>query len=238
MDGSIPNAKPGLITAVRQRAREFFHRDLDTLLRNVSGIIHVGANAGQERELYARHNLNVIWIEPIPEVFAKLQRNLRKFPRQRAFQYLVTEKDDEEYQFHIANNSGASSSIFDFKLHTEIWPEVKFERTVPLKSITLATMVEQEQIDLTEHDALIMDTQGSELLVLRGAESILHHFRYVKTEAADFESYSGCCQVADIAEFLLSRGYREFYRRAFASRPEGGNYYDIIYRRPWRPFRR
>ena len=95
---------------------------------------------------------------------------------------------------------------------------MKFERTVHLKSVTLATMVEQEQIDLAQYDGLIMDTQGSELLVLRGAESLLHHFRYIKTEVADFESYSGCCQVADIADFLLSRDYREFYRRAFASR--------------------
>ena len=103
MDKSNP--KPGLITTLSQRARQLFHRDLDTLLRHVSGIIHVGANAGQERELYAQHDLDVIWVEPIPEVFATLHSNLKGFPRQRAFQYLVTDKDDQEYEFHVANNS-------------------------------------------------------------------------------------------------------------------------------------
>jgi hypothetical protein len=42
-------------------------------LRKVRGVIHVGANEGQERDLYAAFGLNVIWIEPIPEVFQVLR---------------------------------------------------------------------------------------------------------------------------------------------------------------------
>jgi hypothetical protein len=34
-------------------------------LRDVTGVIHVGANTGQERFLYRLFGLNVIWIEPI-----------------------------------------------------------------------------------------------------------------------------------------------------------------------------
>ena len=44
----------------------------DDFLRSCSGVIHVGANSGQERELYAQHGLNVVWIEPIPEVYTAL----------------------------------------------------------------------------------------------------------------------------------------------------------------------
>jgi hypothetical protein len=50
--------------------------DLDGFLGDVSGVVHVGANIGQERQLYAAHKLNVLWIEPISEVFKRLESNI------------------------------------------------------------------------------------------------------------------------------------------------------------------
>jgi FkbM family methyltransferase len=81
----------------------------------VSGVVHVGANLGQEREVYAALGLDVVWIEPIPEIFAQLKENVQGFPNQLAIEALVTDIDDKEYVFHIANNDGASSSILAFK---------------------------------------------------------------------------------------------------------------------------
>lgn len=48
-------------------------------LREVEGVIHVGANSGQERGIYNRFGLRVIWIEPTPEIFMELRKNLRLF---------------------------------------------------------------------------------------------------------------------------------------------------------------
>jgi hypothetical protein len=50
----------------------------------------VGANEGQERDIYARHNLNVLWIEPLPDVFRILGENTSRTPRQTAENYLIT----------------------------------------------------------------------------------------------------------------------------------------------------
>lgn len=203
----------------------------DAFLRRVSGVIHVGANTGQEKEIYARHNLDVVWIEPIPEVFAELKAGLEDFPRQQAYQCLVTDKNGEEYTFHIANNEGQSSSIFDLDLHKDIWAEIYYEKSIQLKSLTLTALVEREGIEIGNYDALIMDTQGSELLVLKGAESLLKNFRYIKTEVADFEIYKGCCQLKDIESFLGKHGFKEHNRSKFATRAEGGDCYNIVYRR-------
>jgi FkbM family methyltransferase len=199
--------------------------------RNVSGVIHVGANTGQERFLYRLFGLNVVWIEPIPEVFQALTAKIARFRGQHALQALVTDRDDGEYEFNVASNNGASSSILDLGMHKDIWPEVGYERTITLRSKTLSSLVEQERIDLDRHDALIMDVQGAELLVLEGATPILPRFRYVKTEVPDFESYEGCCQLSDIAAFLTARGFREYARNKFAERAEGGSYYDVVYER-------
>lgn len=206
-------------------------KDPDRFLWKVSGVVHVGANLGQERWLYRIHGLKVVWIEPIPEVFTQLNTNLRKFKNQQAFQALVTDVDNKEYTFHLANNHGMSSSILELKQHKDIWPAVNYTKTVPLKSITLATLFKNEHINARNYQALILDTQGSELLVLRGSLSILNSFRYIKTEVADFESYEGCCQLSDINDFMLEHGFKELSRNKFASRAEGGNCFDVVYKR-------
>jgi hypothetical protein len=76
-----------------------------------------------------------------------------------------------------------------------------------------------------------MDTQGSEMPVLKGAEPMLNRFKFVKTEVADFESYAGRCQLTDLERFMNGHGFREFSRHAFARHPNGGACYDVIYKR-------
>ena len=172
----------------------------------------------------------MIWIEPIPEVFETLQANLRGFPDQRAIQCLVTDRDDEEYQFHIAKNL-LSSSILDLKQHKDVWPDVNYTNTILLKNTTLTSLLERERIDPSNYQALIMDTQGSELLVLNGSIPVLHNFTYIKTEVPNFESYAGCCQLADINSFMTQYGYKEFSRHKVAKKPKGGSYFDIVYKK-------
>jgi FkbM family methyltransferase len=217
------------IKAILARIRKLQRKERDKFLNDISGLIHVGANTGQERYLYAAYGLRVLWIEPIPEVFEKLVANLKAFPEQRAVKDLVTDRDGEEYKFHISNNSGLSSSILGLKQHKDIWPDVDYTESIPLTSTTLNSLLQREQIDPAEYQALIMDTQGSELLVLHGAVPVLKNFQYIKTEVADFEAYTGCCQLADINAFMTEHGYRESFRRMFASRTGGGSYYDITY---------
>ena len=214
-----------------RRLRRLFAPDPDRFLRSARGVVHVGANVGQERGLYDGYGLDVLWIEPIPDVFAALSANIAGFPRQRALERLVTDRDDASYEFHVANNDGQSSSILELKEHRDVWPKVAFTRTITLQSSTLATLFAREKIDASRYDALVMDTQGSELLVLRGAEPLLGGFNFIKTEAPDFEAYAGCAMLEDIERYLGARGYAEVARHRFASRPSGGHYYDVLYAR-------
>ena len=56
--------------------------DPDAFFHQVSGVVHVGANIGQERDLYQTLGLRVCSIEPIPDVFARLlQRSSRALSR-------------------------------------------------------------------------------------------------------------------------------------------------------------
>jgi FkbM family methyltransferase len=195
------------------------------------GIIHIGANAGQERELYGAFGLYVMWIEPIPEVFEMLRLNISEFPKQRAYNYLVADDDGKEYQLHIADNDGASSSILDFGKHTEMYPQIAYKGAITVRAVTLSSILAAEQLDIRRFDALVLDTQGSELTILTGAVDLLPHFKFVKVEVPDFESYKGCCQIRELSGFMSSNGFRERSRHPFTHTPGVGTYFDVVYER-------
>lgn len=200
--------------------------DFHYFLREARGVIHIGAHAGQERELYGQ--LPVIWIEAAPLVYQVLCERIADKPNQRALNYLIA--DGERYKFGLASNACQSSSIYDLKRHKDMWPDVGFIAATELDSFTLADVIHVESIDLDIYDTLVLDVQGAELVVLQGADDYLRRFRWIQAEAADFEAYAGGCQLADLDQFLTAHGFvrEQLY---LAKSAEGvGNYYDALYR--------
>lgn len=209
---------------------QFMGRDSTYFLNNLKGVIHIGANLGTERDSYDKCGINVLWYEAIPEVFTNLQKLLSKYPKQKAICDLLTEKDGQEITFHVANNDGCSSSIFELADHKKIWPDVALTQTLKLTSSTLPTSLKRNHIDTKDYQAMVLDTQGSELLILKGAESILPQMKYIKTEAADFNSYKGGCTLNEIDEYLLTQGFDRIRSWRFAGKENVGSYFDVLYR--------
>jgi FkbM family methyltransferase len=200
-------------------------------LRKSRGIIHIGANEGQEREFYASFGLAVLWIEPIPDVFYELKRNISEYPKQQALNYLVAIEDGKEYKLHVADNSGASSSILELAKHTSMYPEIAYTGAITLRGATLNSILETERIDVRNFDAMVLDTQGSELKILQGAVSLLRNFKFIKVEVPDFEAYSRCCQIDELTRFMSLHGFREYNRQLIRHTPGIGSYFDIVYKR-------
>ncbi len=211
------------------KLKDFFRPKADSFLRKLRGLIHVGANSGQERELYAKHGLKVIWIEPIPEIYARLVQNIALYAGQTAYQALISDTDGQSVNFNIASNQGASSSILPLKDHRKIWPNVEFTRTIRLESTTLATFVHNNNLTLSDYDGLVLDTQGAEMHVLRGGQELLRWFKFIKLEAPDFESYAGIARWPEIGKFLHTAGFEEYTRKEFAGAAGVGAYFDIVY---------
>ena len=223
--------RPRLYTAVNAIRRRF-RPDPNDYLRSCSGVIHIGANTGQERDTYAGYRLRVIWIEPLPAQFERLKQNIKALPNQIAINGLITDRDDVSTILHVSNNDGLSSSILDLSLHRDIWPGVHYVGDIVVNSVRLQTAISRAGLEISSYDALVMDTQGSELLILRGLGAEITNFKYVKTEAADFESYKGCATVSEISEFLISSyGYRLLRKDRFAQRDAGGSYFDLLFGR-------
>jgi FkbM family methyltransferase len=204
---------------------------IDAFLHQAKGVIHVGANDGWEREEYHRCGLEVLWVEAIPLVFEKLSRKIKPYPLQRAVSALLTDRTGETYKFNVYDNDGQSSSILELKPHKEdIWPEVFYDGQIDPKSTTLDAIVN----DVEKYDALVIDTQGSELLALKGGERVLRHIKWAKVKATDFEAYEGCATVRSLSEYLMNRGFRLKRKDKFATRRGGGAYFDLLFvRQAW-----
>jgi FkbM family methyltransferase len=200
-------------------------------LRGARGVIHVGANSGRERSLYARFDLNVLWIEPLPHVFAALSASLAPFPRQRALRALVGATDGDVVAFHVADNGGASSSMFPFGLHREVWPDVRMVDRIAMRTTTLPRLLEVHAVDPRAYDRLVLDVQGAELAVLRGAASMLTRFHGIKAEAADFPAYVGGCLLDDVVAFMARQDFTEHAREPFARQLDGRRYYNLYFER-------
>ena len=195
-------------------------------LRRCKGVIHVGANDGAERDTYARHGLRVLWVEPLPDAFSILQTNIAAYDGQEAVRALITDRDGDEHVLHVSNIAGLCSSILSPQGITEILPHVQFTDRITLTSTTLPTIMRER--DMSLYDALVIDTQGAELLVLRGAASILHHFNCIECEGADFEVYAGYPSPGEIRAFLADHGFRQIREDTFRH-SEQGREFDMLF---------
>ncbi len=150
-----------------------------------------------------------------------------------ARRYLVTDSDGREYHFFRANSGGQSSSILEMAEHTKLWPDVKYVDSIVMKGITLPTLLQTENLQVQDYQALVLDVQGAEHLILKGAESLLRKFKYIKLEVPDFESYKGCPTAQNLVKYLWDFGFREIVRGPFQKREPVGCYYGMVFRRRW-----
>jgi len=168
------------------------------------GVIHVGGNLGQASKSYG--NLNVLWVEPIPNVFKKLEDNIKPYPSQKALNYLISVTDDKEYNFNVSNQS-ARSSFLPFTTHH--FSDVKFQHieTLTLRSIRMDTLIKKHKINLNDYDALVTDCQGADYFVLNSFGELINHFSYIKSEVMISEIYKGLVNEEYINKFLKSKGF-------------------------------
>jgi FkbM family methyltransferase len=204
----------------------------------MENIIHIGANEGQESDMYYnKGNPKVIFIEAHPGILPRLIDRISKYENQKAIQALVTDVDGKEYDFfYDKNNAGQSCSLFDFHLHKKMFPRVTMAGTIKLIGKTLPTILKENNINLDEYKRINMDVEGAELLVLKGASSILHNFETIILEASNFESRIGQPFLKDIDEFMLSHNFVASTKRKIHHADgvnvvsiEEGNYYEVTY---------
>lgn len=198
----------------RERRRRLVRKLLGRhLSKRSGGILHIGAHEAGEAETYG--DRAVIWFEANPDLMPALNRRLTAFPNQRAFCVLLGDRRDE-VDFNVSSNRGESSSIFAFGPYSSgpdsIWPELdlRTEKTIRLEMQTLDAFLQEHHIDSKRYDHWVLDVQGAELLVLKGAALCLSCCLVITTEISTVPIYEGGVRYSELKDALSAAGFVSF----------------------------
>jgi len=188
---------------------------------NTNGIIHVGAHCLEEIEIYHEAGIyNIIWIEADSIICEEMRK---KYPLEIILDFLVTDKCGDEKDFYISSNNGASSAIFPFGYHKTIYPKINMTSTIKLITNTLDNVL--KGFVVSDYNTLVMDVQGAELLVLKGAKSYLKTCKYIITEVSTIPLYDGCVLRDELHNFINSIGFNKEYEKIHQEKGHGDAFY-------------
>jgi FkbM family methyltransferase len=174
-------------------------------------VLHVGANTGQEMSLYNYMKIkNVIWVEPDQDAFRKLVMR-GKFYKKLKNYYInefISENSGEDIKFFRFNQSGANSR---FKPTSAFINKNRYLTSVSsLKTINIEDALNKYGLKIIGFDnLLILDTQGSELSILKGmGVSFIKKFKVIMCEFS-INQYENYIEPSELRLELTKAGYRE-----------------------------
>lgn len=179
-----------------------------TFGRHPRGIIHVGAHRGQEFGLYRDSGAEtVVYVEPIPHLFADLRARVGDTPGHVPVQALCLDRGGKTVRLNVSSNDGASSSVLGIGQHAEIYPDITYVDHIEVVSTTVDTLIGERFAD-RPIDLMVIDTQGADLLVLSGARQLLRTLDFVYVEVAEEPLYENGATLEMIRQFLAGFGFR------------------------------
>jgi len=187
-----------------------YRRIQSALMKQSEGVLHIGAHLAQEADFYEENGRSVLWIEANPKIYDELLIRLELFPQQRAICALLGDEDNDEAIFYIANNEGASSSVFNFFDKTS--SQVKMVETVNLNMRRLDSILSTDEI--ATFNFWVIDVQGAELKVLQGAGNLLELANTIVIEVKRVNDYLGGVDWIDLDTFLTDKGFFHLWEPA------------------------
>lgn len=170
------------------------------------GVLHVGAHQGQELPVYAKHKISpVVMVEANPDLAAALRDKTASDAHVHLVEGAASEAEGTA-TFNIASFDQASS-LLPMGTHKDLYPKIKFEREIEVRTLTLDAAVAESGVAPEDINLLVMDIQGAELMALRGATQTLKHIDAIQTEINYSELYEGCPHISDLDAFLQPHGF-------------------------------
>jgi FkbM family methyltransferase len=200
---------------------DFVNLIYKNLILQSSGVLHIGAHVGQEAQSYDEADLKVLWVEGDEEIFPRLQENIKLYSNQRALNVLLGDQDGQIVDFYRSSNDGQSSSLFKFG--SESFEDVSTVQIEQFKLRRLDALLSLE--DSKDYDHWVVDVQGAELLVLKGAGDLLNSCKWMSIEVSLRETYAGGATFDEICAYLSKYGLFPLWN------PPAGFHGDVIFLR-------
>lgn len=170
-------------------------------------VIDVGSNVGQFAVAAAKifEGARVYCVEPQPDSFARLCRNVRKLRNITTFQAALGERDGTA-QLHVNSHSHSSSILPLAEAHCAAFPLAVEVGTVAVEVTTLDRLF--GSIELRPPVLLKLDVQGYEARTLGGGANTLKAVDYTVLEASFKPMYEGEVLFLDLVRMMECYGFR------------------------------
>lgn len=198
----------GRVQVLEQHMLAFF--DAQITKRKTKRVLDVGASAGSYSLLAIRHpGLKVLAFEPNPEVFAILRKNIALNglqDRVKPVPYALFDKNGVMQLKIPANPAISGMACVGQPKRFRNW------RAINVKARKLDGLVDMlESSGFLPIDLMKIDTEGAELHVLRGAQSLIKRFRPgILLEYTPKNTQQFGYKPQAIKDLLTSWGYRNF----------------------------
>lgn len=181
------------------------------------GVIQIGSHWCEEHDIYLQMGIsNFVYVEPCKDAFDVM---LSKFGisggstdntlsvtingNMKLFKCACGDIESEMLMNVSHNNQGQSNSLLNPKLHLDQHPSVVFTDNEMVKVIPLDNI----EFNRNDYNVLVMDTQGYEGQVLKGAKETLKHIDCIYTECNRGQTYAGNMEIEEMDLFLKEAGF-------------------------------
>ena len=187
---------------------------------HIKGIIHVGMWDFVEYGCYTKLvGNNVIGIEANPQVYKDMAKPVADKGGFKCFNEFLSDKDKEVRDFYFA---GEGSSLYKGQ------PQWNKNVSIKVQTKTLATVIEENNIDMNGYDFLNIDAEGAEFDVLKGFEKYLDHINVIDLETSYDDRHRSGADHNTIVQWLSERG---FELKEMSSSYQSQNWGDSVFAR-------
>jgi FkbM family methyltransferase len=176
------------------------------------GVIHAGAHWAEEHDDYVKCGIErFVYIEPCRDAFAvmcnkfNINSNTIVFHTEKLslFNYACGSEEKEEVMYVSHQNQGQSNSLLKPEGHLTQHPEIIFDDAEMVKVVPLDNLPIQKE----KYDMLVLDVQGFEGEVLKGATETLKHIDIIYTEVNRGQTYAGNMEIDEMDSLLAQYGF-------------------------------
>jgi FkbM family methyltransferase len=164
-----------------------------------NGCIHVGSHHAQEHPDYVAAGIKrFVYIEPCAAAFNVLKNKFSAHHHIQLFNVACGEVECEQVMYTGSQNEGQSNSLLKMDKHLLIHPGITLPNT------ELVTVKRLDSLGLAHkgYQLLVMDCQGFEGRVLKGATETLKQMNYIYTELSRDDVYENCTMVDEMDQLL------------------------------------
>lgn len=166
------------------------------------GILHIGAHLAEEAQEYSNYGLRCTWVEANPQIFSTLESEVNKFQGQNAILATVSNAD-KEVILNISNNRVSSSYL---EIDDQLQDSIYIVDAVKTQATTVDSLYKKFR-EMQGLSYWVLDTQGSELDILMGAEESIKFCNVLEIEVSTFPIYKNSPLASDIDRFLANLGF-------------------------------